>query len=97
MYKRQFIMIFIIVFALMGCSIGGNLHKEIQVDGFTLHIVGSSDMLPCGTFGCQSGNEIWVVGYELKTGEIWIPTIVLGHELKHLLHKRGYGIKDAIK
>ena len=81
---------------LAGCSIGGDLHKEIAVEGFTLHVVGSSDMLPCGTFGCQSGNDIWVVGYE-ENGETWIPGIVLGHEMKHLFYKRGYGIKDAIK
>jgi len=93
----KFLIVSICVLALMGCSIGGNLHKKIHVDGFTLNIVGSSDMLPCGTFGCQSGNEIWVIGYETETGEIWVSEIVLGHELKHLLHKRGYGIKDAIK
>jgi hypothetical protein len=65
----------------------------LTIDSLTVHVVGSSEELPCGNFGCANRGEIWVVGSE-KDGNVVVNDMVLGHELRHVLNKRDAGFKD---
>ena len=82
----KFAVLFIVSFLLFACF-GSDFHRTVVIPELKVHIVGSSDLLPCGTFGCCSKGEIWVVGYRGSDGRIWAPDMVLGHELRHLLER----------
>jgi hypothetical protein len=70
------------------------LNEKIELNNVKVHIVGSLEAYEKNRFredevgmnmDPQRKREIWVLGKELK-GKIIINQLVLGHELKHLIH-----------
>lgn len=88
------IIIIIVILFLLGCSPPPDFHKVIVIGDLNIHVVSDRKYFQLdemrnnpNIMGYANGFEIWIIGTK-KKGKIYIDSVLMGHEFRHVLSKR---------
>lgn len=79
-----------------------HFHKTVDLH-MKVHVVGNRNQFPVSqarrqahpkAVGWAYHNEIWVLGYRLPNGKIWVYQEPLGHEFGHILNNHDWEIEN---